>query len=122
MLWLVTLSGKVSVVATWMGTPTSLIARLGSGEMTVRPEKSTLLPDRFPLKRPCLPFSRCTNPLQQQNIGISATSGITDLSLGIHSGTGQHHSNSTNAFMGVVVIYCHFLAADHDAALYTAHM
>ena len=66
MLWLVTLSGKVSVVATWMGTPTSLIARLGSGEMTVRPEKSTLFPDRFPLKRPCFPFSRCTNPLQHQ--------------------------------------------------------
>ena len=70
MLWLVTLSGKVSVVATWMGTPTSLIARLGSGEMTVRPEKSTLLPDRFPLKRPCLPFSRCTKPLQHHRIEI----------------------------------------------------
>lgn len=63
-LWLVTRSGKVRMAATCMGTPTSLIARLGSGEMTVRPEKSTRLPDRFPLKRPCLPFSRCTKPLQ----------------------------------------------------------
>ena len=62
-LWLVTLSGKVRIMATSMGTPTSLIARLGSGDMTVRPEKSTLLPERFPLKRPCLPLRRCTNPL-----------------------------------------------------------
>lgn len=30
--------------------------------MTVRPEKSTRLPDRLPRKRPCLPFSRCTKP------------------------------------------------------------
>mmetsp|Transcript_25748 Transcript_25748/g.65472 ORF Transcript_25748/g.65472 Transcript_25748/m.65472 type:complete len:207 (+) Transcript_25748:641-1261(+) len=31
--------------------------------MTVRPEKSTRLPLRLPRKRPCLPLSRCTNPL-----------------------------------------------------------
>lgn len=31
--------------------------------MTVRPEKSTRFPDRFPLNRPCLPFNRWTNPL-----------------------------------------------------------
>mmetsp|Transcript_19776 Transcript_19776/g.62920 ORF Transcript_19776/g.62920 Transcript_19776/m.62920 type:complete len:283 (-) Transcript_19776:467-1315(-) len=30
--------------------------------MTVRPEKSTRFPLRFPLNRPCLPLSRCTNP------------------------------------------------------------
>jgi hypothetical protein len=39
------------------------MARLGSGLMTVRPLKSTRLPDRLPLKRPCLPFRRCTKPL-----------------------------------------------------------
>ena len=31
--------------------------------MTVRLEKSTLFPERFPRKRPVFPFSRCTNPL-----------------------------------------------------------
>ena len=30
--------------------------------MTVRPEKSTRLPDRLPRKRPCLPFRRWQNP------------------------------------------------------------
>jgi hypothetical protein len=30
--------------------------------MTVRLEKSTLLPDRFPRNRPCLPFNLCTKP------------------------------------------------------------
>ena len=43
---------------------TSSTDKFGSGEMTVRPEKSTRFPDRLPRKRPCLPFSRCTNPLQ----------------------------------------------------------
>lgn len=43
--------------------------RLGSGEMTVRPEKSTRLPDRLPRKRPCLPLSRCTKPLHMQRTG-----------------------------------------------------
>ena len=32
--------------------------------MTVRPLKSTRLPDKLPRNRPCLPLSRCTNPLQ----------------------------------------------------------
>jgi hypothetical protein len=41
---------------------TSSIFRFGSGEMTVRLEKSTRLPDKFPLNRPCFPFSLCTNP------------------------------------------------------------
>jgi hypothetical protein len=39
-----TCSGKVSVVATCTGTPTSSMRRFGSGEMTVRPLKSTRLP------------------------------------------------------------------------------
>lgn len=38
------------------------IWRFGSGEMTVRPLKSTRLPDRLPRNRPCLPFRRCTKP------------------------------------------------------------
>lgn len=37
--------------------------RFGSGPMTVRPEKSTRLPDKFPLNRPCFPFNLCTKPL-----------------------------------------------------------
>ena len=36
---------------------------LGSGEITVLPEKSTLLPDKLPRKRPCFPFSLWTKPL-----------------------------------------------------------
>ena len=42
---------------------TSSMRKLGSGEMTVLLEKSTLLPDRLPRKRPCLPFSLWQNPL-----------------------------------------------------------
>lgn len=38
-----------------------MTSRLGSGEMTVRPVKLTRLPERFPRKRPVLPFSRCTS-------------------------------------------------------------
>mmetsp|Transcript_29454 Transcript_29454/g.99219 ORF Transcript_29454/g.99219 Transcript_29454/m.99219 type:complete len:219 (-) Transcript_29454:657-1313(-) len=41
--------------------------RLGSGEMTVRAEKSTRLPDKLPRKRPDLPFNRWQRPL----IGLS---------------------------------------------------
>ena len=39
------------------GTPTSLMDSRGSGEMTVRAEKFTRLPDRLDLKRPSLPLS-----------------------------------------------------------------
>jgi len=39
-----TRSGKVSVVAMSTGMPTSSMRRFGSGEMTVRPLKSTRLP------------------------------------------------------------------------------
>ncbi len=41
-----------------IGTPTSLMLRFGSGEITVRAEKLTRLPDKLPLKRPSLPFKR----------------------------------------------------------------
>mmetsp|Transcript_9614 Transcript_9614/g.20489 ORF Transcript_9614/g.20489 Transcript_9614/m.20489 type:complete len:221 (-) Transcript_9614:515-1177(-) len=44
------------------GTHTCVICRLGSGLMTVLPLKSTRLPLRLPLKRPCLPLSLCTKP------------------------------------------------------------
>lgn len=47
-----TFSGKVRILATCTGTATSSIRRLGSGEMTVLPEKSTRFPDRLPRKRP----------------------------------------------------------------------
>ena len=43
---------------------TSSTRRFGSGLMTVRPLKSTRFPLRLPRKRPCLPLSRCTNPLR----------------------------------------------------------
>ena len=42
--------------------PTSSMPRFGSGEMTVRPEKSTRLPERLPRNRPCLPLMRWLNP------------------------------------------------------------
>ena len=54
-----TFSGTESLMATSLGTPTSLMSRLGSGEMTVRAEKSTRLPERLLLNRPSLPFRRC---------------------------------------------------------------
>jgi hypothetical protein len=38
------------------------MARLGSGEMTVRPEKSTRFPERFPRKRPLFPLRRWQRP------------------------------------------------------------
>lgn len=41
---------------------TSVIFKLGSGEMTVLPVNSTRFPDRFPRKRPCFPFRRWTKP------------------------------------------------------------
>ena len=59
MLCGVTDSGTVSVSAIDHGTPSSSSARFGSPEMTVRAEKSTRLPIRFPRTRPSLPLSRC---------------------------------------------------------------
>src|SRR3972149_1245236 len=44
-----------------MGTPTSLIDRTGSGEMTVRAEKFTRFPLRFERNRPSFPLSRWTS-------------------------------------------------------------
>mmetsp|Transcript_8521 Transcript_8521/g.15757 ORF Transcript_8521/g.15757 Transcript_8521/m.15757 type:complete len:204 (-) Transcript_8521:41-652(-) len=60
MLCFVTRSGYVQIIAHSTGTPTSSTERFGSGEITVREEKSTRLPLRFPRKRPCLPLSLCT--------------------------------------------------------------
>ena len=57
----VTISGIVSLVAICIGTPTSPKSKLGSGEITVRLEKSTRFPDSDPLKRPSLPLSLCVN-------------------------------------------------------------
>ena len=54
-LYLFTLSGNVIILATKTGTPTWSTRRLGSGDITVRAEKSTLFPDRFPRNLPCLP-------------------------------------------------------------------
>ena len=62
MLPAVTRSGYVMSMATSSGTPTAYSGRLGSGEMTVRAEKSTRLPLRLPRKRPCLPLRRWHSP------------------------------------------------------------
>lgn len=62
MLCSVTLSGYVRTLATRSGTATSSIRRFGSGEITVRPEKSTRFPERFPLNRPCFPLSLWQKP------------------------------------------------------------
>src|SRR3989344_1836626 len=59
----VTRTGTVSSSATMWGTPTSLIDMFGSGEMTVRAEKFTRLPDKLYLNRPSLPFSLCDKVL-----------------------------------------------------------
>ena len=53
----VTISGIVSFMAIERGTPTSDKSKLGSGEITVRLEKSTLFPDNEPLNLPSFPLS-----------------------------------------------------------------
>ena len=55
----VTISGKVRFCAILLGTPTWYSLRLGSGVMTVRPEKSTRFPIKLPRTRPSFPFSLC---------------------------------------------------------------
>jgi hypothetical protein len=55
----VTISGNVMFCAIVLGTPTWSIRRLGSGVMTVRAEKSTRLPIKFPRTRPSFPFNLC---------------------------------------------------------------
>ena len=75
----VTLSGYVKIFATLSGTATSSILRFGSGEMTVRPEKSTRFPDKFPRKRPCLPFRRWTKPRMGRWPGWEGTPGSSEL-------------------------------------------
>ncbi len=67
----VTAIGTVTSLAIISGTPTSLILKVGSGEITVRAEKLTLLPARLLLKRPSFPLRRCANVL----------SGLPDLCL-----------------------------------------
>ena len=52
------------------GTPTWSMERLGSAVMTVRAEKSTRLPMRFPRMRPSLPAVAKT----QKNVGDTCTS------------------------------------------------
>mmetsp|Transcript_134724 Transcript_134724/g.430454 ORF Transcript_134724/g.430454 Transcript_134724/m.430454 type:complete len:253 (+) Transcript_134724:1425-2183(+) len=56
-----TFSGNVMRLATHSGTTNSSTLTFGSGEMTVRPEKSTRFPLRLPRNRPSLPFSRAHN-------------------------------------------------------------
>ena len=55
----VTNSGYVKLVAMDLGTPTWSIKRLGSAVITVRAEKSTRFPIRFPLILPSLLLRRC---------------------------------------------------------------
>ena len=58
MLYCVTSSGMVNYSEMDFGTPNSSTARLASGEMTDRAQKSTLLPMRFCLNRPSFPLRR----------------------------------------------------------------
>ena len=51
-------------MATCLGTPTSDKSKLGSGEITVRLEKSTLFPDNEPLNLPSFPFNLWVNVLR----------------------------------------------------------
>eukprot|EP00659_Diplonema_papillatum_P008562 gene8561-biopygen8550 len=57
-----TRSGYVMTFATNSGMANSVIFKFGSGEMTVRPEKSTRFPLRCLRKRPSFPFNLCTSP------------------------------------------------------------
>ena len=59
MLCGVTTSGNVKLSAIAHGTPSSSSARFGSPVMTVRAEKSTRFPIRFPRTRPSFPLSLC---------------------------------------------------------------
>merc|ERR1719506_672049 len=54
----VTLSGKVSVKAIDLGTPTCSVSRFASPPMTLRAQKSTRFPIRLPRNRPSLDFKR----------------------------------------------------------------
>src|SRR3989337_278750 len=63
-LYACTWTGTVSSLAASTGTPTSLIERIGSGEMTVRALKLTRFPERFERKRPSLPVRRWTRVLR----------------------------------------------------------
>ena len=54
-----TFIGIVSSLAICIGTPISFILKFGSGEITVRAEKLTLLPDKLLLNLPSFPFKRC---------------------------------------------------------------
>jgi len=76
----VTFSGMDSRMATSCGTPTSFMSRLGSGDMTVRAEKSTRLPERLLLKRPSLPFNLCERVFRARPLRCRA-GGIPDASL-----------------------------------------
>lgn len=75
----VTRSGYVNTFATRSGTATSSMRRFGSGEMTVRPEKSTRFPERLPRNRPCLPFRRWTKPRMGFWPGWDGTPGSSEL-------------------------------------------
>ncbi len=57
MLCSFTCTGTVSSLAATVGIPTSFMESIGSGEITVRAEKFTRLPERLDLKRPSFPFS-----------------------------------------------------------------
>lgn len=56
-LYGVTVSGYVRFKAILQGTPSSSILMVGSGVITVRAEKSTRFPIKFPLIRPSFALS-----------------------------------------------------------------
>ena len=78
MLYGVTVSGYVMFSAMLHGTPSSSNMRFGSGVMTVRAEKSTRFPIKFPRMRPAFPLRRSLMdliglPLRVNARGIPAT-------------------------------------------------
>jgi len=66
MLYGVTVSGYVRFKAMLLGTPNSSMLIFGSGVITVRAEKSTRFPIKFPLTLPSFAF----NLLQIDLIGL----------------------------------------------------
>mmetsp|Transcript_4220 Transcript_4220/g.8817 ORF Transcript_4220/g.8817 Transcript_4220/m.8817 type:complete len:222 (+) Transcript_4220:3598-4263(+) len=83
----VTRMGTVRLEATLLGTPTSSMPRLGSAVMTVRAEKSTRFPMRFPRIRPSFPLRRCCTVLSARPERLCVTCGTPLVSLSMVAAT-----------------------------------
>ena len=97
MLYGVTVSGYVNVRAILLGTPTSSRLRFGSPVMTVRAEKSTRLPMRFPRRRPSFPFKRARIDFTGRPVFFWSAWGWPAISLSIYVAT-WNCSNCSNSW------------------------